>query len=101
MATAKSKTEQTQQDETWQDETQQEQPAADPQEELVDLFVDRDPSDQDPNKVIGINGKLYVMPKGEISRVPKFVKDEYDRAKRAQYKADKTVSEMKGIKAAN
>lgn len=96
MATAKSKTEQTQ-----QDETRQEQPAANPQEELVGLFVDRDPSDQDPNKVIGINGKLYVMPKGEISRVPKFVKDEYDRAKRAQYKADKTVSEMKGIKAAN
>ena len=68
---------------------------------LVDLFVDRDPSDDNPNVVIGFNGKNYVMPRGEVSRVPKYIKDEYERSKRAQYKADKTVAEMKGIKAAN
>lgn len=68
---------------------------------LVDLFVDRDPSDDNPNVVIGFNGKNYVMPRGEVSRVPKCIKDEYERSKRAQYKADKTVAEMKGIKAAN
>ncbi|MDY4509364.1 MAG: hypothetical protein SPD95_11670 [Candidatus Faecousia sp.] len=67
----------------------------------VDLFVDRDPSDDNPNVVIGFNGKNYVMPRGEVSRVPKYIKDEYERSKRAQYKADKTVAEMKGIKAAN
>lgn len=68
---------------------------------LVDLFVDRDPSDGNPNVVIGFNGKNYVMPRGEVSRVPKYIKDEYERSKRAQYKADKTVAELKGIKAAN
>lgn len=68
---------------------------------LVDLFVDRDPSDDNPNVVIGFNGKNYVMPRGEVSRVPKYIKDEYERSKRAQYKADKTVAELKGIKAAN
>lgn len=67
-------------------------------EELVDLFVERDPSDQNPNFIIGINGKNWVMPRGETSRVPKFVADEYHRAKKAQYKLDKTVAEMKGIK---
>lgn len=72
-----------------------------PGEDLVDLFVDRDPSDDNPNLVIGFNGKNYVMPRGEVSRVPKYIKDEYERSKRAQYKADKTVAEMKGIRAAN
>lgn len=72
-----------------------------PDEELVDMFVDRDPSDDNPNLVIGFNGKNYVMPRGEVSRVPKYIKEEYERSKRAQYKADKTVAQMKGIKAAN
>lgn len=72
-----------------------------PCDELVDMFVDRDPSDDNPNLVIGFNGKNYVMPRGEVSRVPKYIKEEYERSKRAQYKADKTVAAMKGIKAAN
>lgn len=72
-----------------------------PAEELVDMFVERDPSDDNPNLVIGFNGKNYVMPRGEVSRVPKDIKEEYERSKRAQYKADKTVAQMKGIKAAN
>ena len=71
-----------------------------PELELVDLFVERDPSDENPNLVICVNGKNFVMPRGQVSRVPKYIKDEYDRAKRAQYKADQTVAEMKGIKAA-
>ena len=72
-----------------------------PELELVDLFVERDPSDENPNLVICVNGKNFVMPRGQVSRVPKYIKDEYDRAKRAQYKADQTVAERKGIKAAN
>ena len=71
-----------------------------PELDLVDLFVDRDPSDENPNLVICVNGKNFVMPRGQVSKVPKYIKDEYDRAKRAQYKADQTVAEMKGIKAA-
>lgn len=71
-----------------------------PELDLVDLFVDRDPSDENPNLVICVNGKNFVMPRGQVSKVPKYIKDEYDRAKRAQYKADHTVAEMKGIKAA-
>lgn len=72
-----------------------------PEEELVELFVERDPSDENPNIVIAVNGKNFVMPRGETSKVPKYIKEEYERSKRAQYKADKTVAERKGIKSAN
>ena len=75
-------------------------PAVDPAMEMVDVFVERDPSDENPNLVIGINGKNWVMPRGESSRVPRYVADEYKRAREAQYKADKTVNEMRGIKMA-
>lgn len=68
---------------------------------LVDLFVYRDPSDNNPNVVIGLNGKLWLMPKGEISRVPKAVAAEYNRAQRAQVQADRNINAMKGIKQSN
>ncbi|MDY3781370.1 MAG: hypothetical protein SOZ90_04230 [Candidatus Faecousia sp.] len=71
-----------------------------PEMEIVELFIDRDPSDQNPNLVIGINGKNWVMPRGETSHVPKFVADEYKRAREAQYNADKTINELRGIKMA-
>ena len=73
---------------------------ADQSLEMVDVFIERDPSDENPNLVIGINGKNWVMPRGETSRVPRYVADEYERAREAQYKADKTVNEMRGIKMA-
>lgn len=72
-----------------------------PGQEMVELFVERDTSDENTNLVIGINGKNWVLPRGEYSKVPRFVAEEYERAKRAQYKADKTVAQMRGIKAAN
>ena len=72
----------------------------DPALEMVDVFVERDPSDENPNLVIGINGKNWVMPRGETSRVPRYVADEYKRSREAQYKADKTVNELRGIKMA-
>ncbi len=75
--------------------------AAAPADELVDLFVDRDPSDENPNLLISVNGKNFLMPRGEVSRVPRYIKDEYERSKRAQYKADKTIADMKGIKQSN
>ena len=69
--------------------------------DMVELFVDRDPSDENPDIVIGINGKNWVMPRGETSVVPRYVTDEYRRSVAAQYKADKTAKEMRGIKASN
>ncbi len=52
--------------------------------EYVDLFIPKGYLNDDPNVIIGINGKLYVLPKGKISHVPNYVKAEYDRSQRAQ-----------------
>lgn len=69
-------------------------------QEIVEIFIERDPSDENPDLVIGINGKNWVMPRGEFVKVPRFVAAEYERARNAQYKADKTASAMRGIKPA-
>ena len=100
-ATEGTETENTTPDATAKTDASPEAAAVNSEKELVELFVDRDPSDENPNLVIGVNGKNFVMPRGEVSKVPKYIKDEYERSKRAQYKADKTVAAMKGIKAAN
>lgn len=61
---------------------------------LVDLFVPRGSSVDEPNKIISVNGKNYVLPKGKTSKVPDFVKYEYDRAERAKEAMDVRAAEM-------
>lgn len=61
---------------------------------LVDLFVPRGASVDDPNVIISVNGKNYVLPKGKTSKVPAFVKYEYDRALRAKEAMDVRSAEM-------
>ena len=60
----------------------------------VDLFIPRGPSIEDPNVIISVNGKNYVLPKGKTSKVPDFVKYEYDRALRAKEAMDVHSAEM-------
>ena len=60
----------------------------------VEVFVPRTPGNNDPNLVIVINGKNYVLPKGKTSLVPKAVADEYERSKRAQFKVDNAIYDM-------
>lgn len=61
---------------------------------LVDLFVPRGSSVDEPNVIISVNGKNYVLPKGKTSKVPEFVKYEYDRANRAKEAMDVRAAEM-------
>ena len=60
----------------------------------VDLFIPRGPSIEDPNVIISVNGKNYVLPKGKTSNVPACVKYEYDRAMRAKEALDLKAAEM-------
>lgn len=53
-------------------------------EEYVDLFVHREPGDSDPNVFIGINDDTWLLPKGKTSKVPRAVKEEYERSLRAR-----------------
>lgn len=68
--------------------------------ELVDLFVARDAGDKDPNLLIGINGKNYLLPRGKTSKVPRCVADEYQRSVSARIAADQYVAENSGIREA-
>ena len=63
-------------------------------EDREEIFVPRTPGNSDPNLVIVLNGKNYVLPKGQKSIVPKAVAAEYERSKRAQYKVDNAIFEM-------
>ena len=61
---------------------------------LVDLSIPRGYANDEPNLVISVNGKNYVLPKGKTSKVPPAVKYEYDRAIRAMERQDATVEKM-------
>lgn len=61
---------------------------------LVDLHIPRGYVNDEPNQIISVNGKNYVLPKGKTSKVPPHVKYEYDRAVRAQEKQDATVEKL-------
>ena len=65
------------------------------EEERVELFVPRDPSDENQNLFIGINGVNYILPKGQTSKVPKFVADEYDRSKKAEAAQAANIDKLK------
>lgn len=59
--------------------------------QLVDLYIPRGYAEDEPNLVISINGKNYVLPKGKTSKVPPAVKYEYDRSIRAMERMDETI----------
>ena len=63
-------------------------------EDRVEVFVPRVSGNTDPNLLIVLNGKNYVLPKGKKSLVPKAVAEEYERSKKAQYKVDNAIFDM-------
>ena len=63
-------------------------------EDRVEVFVPRTPGNNDPNLIIVLNGKNYVLPKGQKSLVPQAVAEEYERGQRAQHKVDNAIFDM-------
>lgn len=61
----------------------------------VELFIPRGSANDEPNLVIGINGKNYVLPRGKKSFVPPEVAAEYERSVKAQEKLDETIDKLK------
>ena len=70
-----------------------------PADERVEIFVPRGYANDEPNLIIGLNGKNYVLPKGKTSKVPKAVAEEFHRAQKAQEALDKRMDEL--LEAAN
>ena len=61
-----------------------------------EIFVPKGYAAEEPNEIIGVNGVMYVLPKGKTSQVPAFVAAEYMRAQRAKTRMDETVEKMLG-----
>ncbi len=58
------------------------------------LFIPRGAANDEPNLIIGINGKIYTLPKGKKSMVPPEVKAEYERSVKAQERLDRTIDKL-------
>ena len=56
--------------------------------DYVDLFVPKGYANDEPNLFISINGMNFLLPKGKTTKVPPFVKEEYERSQRAQEALD-------------
>lgn len=65
-------------------------------DERVELFVERGYANDEPNELICVNGVNYVLPRGKKSMVPKFVADEYHRAKRAKERKHDNIEKLLG-----
>ena len=63
-------------------------------EGYVDLFVPKGFANDEPNEFISVNGKNFILPKGKTSKVPAYVKDEYERSVRAQEKQDENSEKL-------
>ena len=55
----------------------------------VKLYVPRGNAGDDPNVFISINGKNFLLPRGVESKVPAYVKEEFERSMRAQEAFDR------------
>lgn len=63
-------------------------------EAYVDLFIPKGYVNEEENFFISVNGKNYLLPRGKTSKVPPCVKEEYDRAMRAQEALDRKSEEL-------
>ena len=63
-------------------------------DDRVEVYIPRISGNTDPNLVIVINGKNYVLPRGKKSLVPKAVAAEYERSVKAQHKVDNAIFDM-------
>lgn len=64
------------------------------EEKYVDLFIPKGYANEEPNLLISINCKNFVLPRGKTSKVPTYVKEEFDRAMRAQEIFDKNSESL-------
>lgn len=63
-------------------------------EDRVDVYIPRGNTNEEPNFFVSVNGVNYLLPKGKTSKVPAHIKDEVERAQRAQERLDATIDKM-------
>ena len=57
-------------------------------EGYVDMFIPKGYANDEPNLFISVNGVNFLLPKGKTSKVPPYIKEEYERSQRAQEARD-------------
>lgn len=62
---------------------------------MVDKFIPRGYSNDDPNLFVSINGYNYILPRGKTSTIPAYVAEEIDRSQAAQERYNDTVDKMR------
>ena len=60
----------------------------------VEIFVPKGTAGDEPNLLVSVNGKNYLLPKGKTSKVPPAVAYEFKRSQRAQTRLDEKIDEM-------
>lgn len=62
--------------------------------EREDIFIPRGATNDEPNLLVSVNGKNYLLPKGKTSNVPWFVADEIRRSQRAQVRFEERQTQL-------
>ena len=62
--------------------------------ERVDIYVQRETANDEPDMFISVNGVNYLLPKGQTHNVHKAVADEFYRSLAAQEELDKKMQAM-------
>ena len=63
-------------------------------DDRVEVFIQKGNTNDEPNLIVGVNGVMYVLPRGKTSLVPPHVKAEIDRSFAAQNIMDEHVEEF-------
>lgn len=63
-------------------------------EERVDVFVPQGLKNDDPNLYVSINGMNFLLPRGQISSVPPYVKAAIERSYGAQAFQEKRSNDL-------
>ena len=61
-----------------------------------EIFVPKGYVNDEPNLLISINGKNFLLPRGKTSTVPYYVAEEFRRSQKAQAIMDEHIDNMLG-----
>ena len=55
-----------------------------PKEERIEVFIPKGIANDDPNLYVSVNGENFLLPKGQVSLVPPYIKAAIERSYGAQ-----------------
>lgn len=64
------------------------------EEKRVEVFVPKGYANEEPNLLVGVNGTIYLLPRGKTSLVPEAVAREVARSQEAQNQLDQRMDAL-------